>query len=73
MVTRLILQHLGPNGRLIAIDRDPQAIAEAAKIQDPRFEIVHGPFSGITRYLTERGLLGKVDGFLLDLGVSSPA
>jgi 16S rRNA (cytosine1402-N4)-methyltransferase len=70
--SRLILQHLGPNGRLIAIDRDPQAIAEAAKIQDPRFEIVHGPFSGITTYLAERGLLGKVDGFLLDLGVSSP-
>lgn len=70
--SRLILQHLGPNGRLIAIDRDPQAIAEAAKIQDPRFEIVHGPFSGITSYLAERGLLGKVDGFLLDLGVSSP-
>ena len=70
--SRLILQHLGPNGRLIAIDRDPQAIAEAAKIQDPRFEIVHGPFSGIVSYLDERGLLGKVDGFLLDLGVSSP-
>ncbi|MGL5706995.1 MAG: 16S rRNA (cytosine(1402)-N(4))-methyltransferase RsmH, partial [Aeromonas sp.] len=70
--SRLILQHLGPKGRLIAIDRDPQAIAEAAKIQDPRFEIVHGPFSGITSYLSERGLLGKVDGFLLDLGVSSP-
>ncbi|HEA3085481.1 TPA: 16S rRNA (cytosine(1402)-N(4))-methyltransferase RsmH [Aeromonas dhakensis] len=70
--SRLILQQLGPNGRLIAIDRDPQAIAEAAKIQDPRFEIVHGPFSGITTYLSERGLLGKVDGFLLDLGVSSP-
>ncbi|MGL4716797.1 MAG: 16S rRNA (cytosine(1402)-N(4))-methyltransferase RsmH [Aeromonas sp.] len=70
--SRLILQHLGPQGRLIAIDRDPQAIAEAAKIQDPRFEIVHGPFSGIASYLDERGLLGKVDGFLLDLGVSSP-
>jgi 16S rRNA (cytosine1402-N4)-methyltransferase len=70
--SRLILQQLGPNGRLIAIDRDPQAIAEAAKIQDPRFEIVHGPFSGIASYLDERGLLGKVDGFLLDLGVSSP-
>ncbi len=69
--SRLILQQLGPNGRLIAIDRDPQAIAEAAKIQDPRFEIVHGPFSGITSYLSDRGL-GKVDGFLLDLGVSSP-
>ena len=70
--SRLILQQLGPQGRLIAIDRDPQAIAEAAKIQDPRFEIVHGPFSGITTYLSDRGLLGKVDGFLLDLGVSSP-
>ncbi|MFG0832388.1 16S rRNA (cytosine(1402)-N(4))-methyltransferase RsmH [Aeromonas bivalvium] len=70
--SRLILQKLGPNGRLIAIDRDPQAIAEAAKIQDPRFEIVHGPFSGITGYLADRGLLGKVNGFLLDLGVSSP-
>ena len=70
--SRLILQHLGPQGRLIAIDRDPQAIAEAAKIQDPRFETVHGPFSGIASYLDERGLLGKVDGFLLDLGVSSP-
>lgn len=70
--SRLILQHLGPNGRLIAIDRDPQAIAEAAKIEDPRFEIVHGPFSGIASYLDELGLLGKVDGFLLDLGVSSP-
>ncbi|MGY3886133.1 16S rRNA (cytosine(1402)-N(4))-methyltransferase RsmH [Aeromonas aquatica] len=70
--SRLILQQLGPHGRLIAIDRDPQAIAEAGKIQDPRFEIVHGPFSGITTYLSERGLLGKVDGFLLDLGVSSP-
>ena len=70
--SRLILQHLGPNGRLIAIDRDPHAIADAAKIHDPRFEIVHGPFSGIGSYLDERGLLGKVDGFLLDLGVSSP-
>ena len=60
--SRLILQQLGPNGRLIAIDRDPQAIAEAAKIQDPRFEIVHGPFSGITRYLTERGDLPQAQG-----------
>ncbi|MGL5948971.1 MAG: 16S rRNA (cytosine(1402)-N(4))-methyltransferase RsmH [Aeromonas sp.] len=70
--SRLILEQLGPTGRLIAIDRDPQAIAEAAKITDPRFEIVHGPFSGIRDYLNARGLLGKVDGFLLDLGVSSP-
>ncbi|WP_087016756.1 16S rRNA (cytosine(1402)-N(4))-methyltransferase RsmH [Thaumasiovibrio subtropicus] len=70
--SRHILSKLGENGRLIAIDRDPQAIAEAGKIDDPRFEIVHGPFSGLATYLTERGLAGKVDGVLLDLGVSSP-
>ncbi|MEW7865700.1 16S rRNA (cytosine(1402)-N(4))-methyltransferase RsmH [Aeromonas diversa] len=70
--SRLILQQLGPTGRLIAIDRDPQAIAEASTIDDPRFEIVHGPFSGVAGYIAERGLTGKIDGFLMDLGVSSP-
>ncbi len=70
--SRHILSKLGENGRLIAIDRDPQAIAEAATIDDARFEIVHGPFSGLATYLTERGLSGKIDGVLLDLGVSSP-
>ncbi|ALP43051.1 16S rRNA (cytosine(1402)-N(4))-methyltransferase RsmH [Aeromonas schubertii] len=70
--SRLILQQLGPDGRLIAIDRDPQAIAEASTIDDPRFEIVHGPFSGVAGYIAERGLTGKIDGFLMDLGVSSP-
>ncbi|NMT17527.1 16S rRNA (cytosine(1402)-N(4))-methyltransferase RsmH, partial [Vibrio parahaemolyticus] len=53
-------------------DRDPQAIAEAGKINDPRFTIIHGPFSGIAEYAEEYGLVGKVDGVLLDLGVSSP-
>lgn len=70
--SRLILQQLGERGRLIAIDRDPLAIAEAATIADPRFEIVHGPFSGLADYLAERQLAGQVDGLLLDLGVSSP-
>lgn len=70
--SRLILQQLGPDGRLISIDRDPQAIAEASTIDDPRFEIVHGPFSGVAGYIAERGLTGKIDGFLMDLGVSSP-
>nr|WP_086938456.1 16S rRNA (cytosine(1402)-N(4))-methyltransferase RsmH [Thaumasiovibrio occultus] len=70
--SRQILARLGEKGRLIAIDRDPQAIAEAATINDDRFEIVHGPFSGIAQYITERGLSGKIDGVLLDLGVSSP-
>ena len=70
--SRLILSRLGPNGRLLAIDRDPLAIAEAQTINDPRFEIIPGPFSGMAGYLAERDLLGKVDGILLDLGVSSP-
>ncbi|MGY5452092.1 16S rRNA (cytosine(1402)-N(4))-methyltransferase RsmH [Agarivorans sp. MS3-6] len=71
--SRAILQQLGPNGRLIAIDRDPRAI-EAAKqfANDPRFQIVHGPFSGIEKYVDELGLSKKIDGVLLDLGVSSP-
>ncbi|MEZ9847300.1 16S rRNA (cytosine(1402)-N(4))-methyltransferase RsmH [Vibrio breoganii] len=70
--SRVILSKLGENGRLFSIDRDPQAIAEAAKIDDPRFTIIHGPFSGMEGYAQERDLVGKVDGVLLDLGVSSP-
>jgi 16S rRNA (cytosine1402-N4)-methyltransferase len=45
--SRLILSQLGPEGRLLAIDRDPQAIAAAKSIDDPRFSIVHGPFSEV--------------------------
>ncbi|WP_064601859.1 16S rRNA (cytosine(1402)-N(4))-methyltransferase RsmH [Photobacterium sp. J15] len=70
--SRLILSQLGENGRLYSIDRDPQAIAEAQKIDDPRFTIIHGPFSGMEKYMEERDLIGRVDGVLLDLGVSSP-
>lgn len=70
--SRHILSQLGPNGRLLAIDRDPQAIAEAASIDDPRFQILHGPFSRLADMMEEQGLTGKVDGVLLDLGVSSP-
>lgn len=70
--SRTILSRLGENGRLYSIDRDPQAIAEAAKIDDPRFTIIHGPFSGIANYAQQYDLVGKVDGVLFDLGVSSP-
>ncbi|ENI4486006.1 16S rRNA (cytosine(1402)-N(4))-methyltransferase RsmH [Vibrio fluvialis] len=70
--SRTILSQLGPNGHLYSIDRDPQAIAEAQKIDDPRFTIVHGPFSGIAEYAQRYDLVGKVDGVLFDLGVSSP-
>ena len=69
-----ILKHLGPEGRLLAIDRDPDAItgASADLLSDPRFTLINGRFSETKRYATERKLLGKVDGLLLDLGVSSP-
>lgn len=70
--SRLILSKLGPQGRLIAIDRDPQAIAAAAQIDDPRFSIIHGPFSGIAGYVNDLELSGQINGVLLDLGVSSP-
>jgi 16S rRNA (cytosine1402-N4)-methyltransferase len=70
--SRLILSQLGAEGRLLAIDRDPQAIAAAQAIDDPRFSIIHGPFSELAEYARERDLQGKIDGILLDLGVSSP-
>ncbi|WP_022941094.1 16S rRNA (cytosine(1402)-N(4))-methyltransferase RsmH [Psychromonas hadalis] len=72
--SRYILERLGPNGRLIAIDRDPRAIAvgEALMLDDPRFTIIHGPFSGLADYIKALDLAGKIDGVLLDLGVSSP-
>ncbi len=57
---------------MLAIDRDPQAIAVAQAINDPRFSIIHGPFSALADYVAERELTGKIDGILLDLGVSSP-
>ena len=55
--SRLILSRLGPNGRLLAIDRDPLAIAEAQTIDDPRFEMIPGAFSGLADYLREQGCI----------------
>ncbi|CAM3517751.1 Ribosomal RNA small subunit methyltransferase H [Vibrio aerogenes CECT 7868] len=70
--SRAILSRLGPQGRLFSIDRDPQAIEVAQSIDDPRFTIIHGPFSGIADYARAHHLAGSVDGVLFDLGVSSP-
>lgn len=70
--SRLILDKLGSNGRLIAIDRDTKAIQEAKLINDPRFTLIHGEFSNVKEYIKKLGLTGQIDGFLLDLGVSSP-
>jgi 16S rRNA (cytosine1402-N4)-methyltransferase len=69
-----ILERLTADGRLIAIDRDPQAIASAPKalLSDPRFELIRGESAQLEKFITARGLHGSVDGVLLDLGVSSP-
>jgi 16S rRNA (cytosine1402-N4)-methyltransferase len=69
--SRLILSRLGEGARLIAFDKDPQAIATAQQIADPRFSIVHDSFATMTAALAERGA-GQADGILLDLGISSP-
>ena len=69
--SRLVLQRLGKQGRLLAFDKDPQAISEAETIDDARFEIIHNSFAGMDGVLKERGI-AQVDGVLLDLGISSP-
>lgn len=71
--SRLVLTRLNDQGRLLGIDRDPQAVAvgQAIEKDDPRFRIRHGEFSGLAEYVRELGWTG-VDGILLDLGVSSP-
>jgi 16S rRNA (cytosine1402-N4)-methyltransferase len=69
--SRLILRRLGETGRLVAFDRDPEAVAAGRKINDPRLHLVHSRFSALREVLAGLGL-EKVDGVLLDLGVSSP-
>ncbi len=72
--SRLILAALGEKGRLIAIDRDPEAVAygQAHFADDSRFSIVHGSFAMLADVAQQAGVMGRVDGVLLDLGVSSP-
>ncbi len=69
-----ILAGLGAAGRLLAFDKDEEAVAEARRrfADEPRFAIVHGSFAGIAAVVRERGLERRIDGLLLDLGVSSP-
>jgi 16S rRNA (cytosine1402-N4)-methyltransferase len=69
--SRSILESLGETGRLIAMDRDPTAVAAARAIQDPRFCIQHKSFSQL-REVLQALHIDRVDGILLDLGVSSP-
>lgn len=72
--SKAILDHLGVDGRLIAIDKDPTAVkfAEQNFVHDPRFKIVQGSFNQLSEIVAAEKLSGAVTGILLDLGVSSP-
>jgi 16S rRNA (cytosine1402-N4)-methyltransferase len=72
--SRLILKNLNAQGRLLVLDRDPDAITAANKLgeQDNRLDVERAPFSEIGEIVKARGVFGKVDGILFDLGVSSP-
>jgi 16S rRNA (cytosine1402-N4)-methyltransferase len=65
-----ILKHLGPEGRLIAFDQDPDAWKEADKIDDSRLTLITANFRHLDKYLRLEGIK-KVDGILADFGVSS--
>jgi 16S rRNA (cytosine1402-N4)-methyltransferase len=69
-----ILERLNADGKLLAIDRDSQAIASATPslMSDSRLSLVRSDFAQLATCMEERGLAGKIDGLLLDLGVSSP-
>ncbi|MDM8120626.1 16S rRNA (cytosine(1402)-N(4))-methyltransferase RsmH [Succinatimonas hippei] len=70
--SREILKRLNKNGRLYALDRDLSAIEAAKSIADERFSIVHVRFSQLKEVCEDFGILGKVNGILMDIGVSSP-
>jgi 16S rRNA (cytosine1402-N4)-methyltransferase len=71
--SRAILQCLGNQGRLIALDRDTAAIEAAQSLlADKRFSIHHRPFAELASLMKRLGLEGHIDGILMDIGVSSP-
>jgi 16S rRNA (cytosine1402-N4)-methyltransferase len=73
--TRHLLSQLQPEAKVLALDRDPDAVAHATQgdqaIRDARFQIVHAPFSSWGRVVADLGL-SPVRGLLMDIGVSSP-
>lgn len=73
--SREILKRMGPEGRLVAMDKDPAAIQEGNAgpfCNDKRFLIRHGSFVELEALMTELEFVGRVNGILMDLGVSSP-
>lgn len=72
--SQAILNRLNKQGRLIAFDKDPEAVAYAKQFfaHEPRFTIYHASFAKLQKYLSDLQLTGKIQGILFDLGVSSP-
>lgn len=70
--SQAILSALGSDGRLIALDRDPEAVSHGDAWGDERFEMVHASFAQLAEVVRVRGIWGQVSGVLFDLGVSSP-
>ena len=71
--TRGILERLGKSGRVIGLDQDIDAIKYAKmNFADPRLSLIHSNFSKLNEQLEKLELIGKVDGILMDLGISSP-
>ena len=72
--TRAVLDRIGPAGRVLAMDRDPRAVAVARELarSDPRLSVHHARFGEIGEIASAAGLTGRVDAVLMDLGVSSP-
>jgi len=69
-----LLSKLSPQGSVVAIDKDPQAIAEGQVrfSEDTRLQLVHGTFADLSEIVAQMGKTGELSGVLLDLGVSSP-
>ncbi len=72
--SRLILERLSAKGRLLVVDKDPQAIVAAQELaaKDQRVSVGRGSFADLQRYMAEMQFEGRLQGVLLDLGVSSP-
>ena len=72
--TRAVLDRIGPAGRVLAMDRDPQAVAAARELarSDPRLSVHHARFGELREIASAAGLAGSADALLMDLGVSSP-
>ena len=72
--SRLLLSKLSAQARVLAFDKDPEAIAVGQQLmaEDTRFTIIHDSFASLENQLSQQQLMGKIDGLMADLGVSSP-